>query len=550
MYLGKNSRQKRELLDGLSVVLKWLIGTPDAKDAMHYEDCINQLEKRETDLSSLMLEQTQIISSTVKTFNESILKITYDELIINENIERLNNYLNSSQSLLFSLKASQDVSAISLQILESVVNLENEINECLTSILFAKSNTIHPSIITLEKLYKELLLSNHIRTNKHLVSPLAHKNIHTILESSSLSAYVYSDKLVYILTFPLIQNDPLDLYHVYSIPIKHPNSSLHTTILPEHVYLAANPSGQTYVSTSSLETCKTYASEKQVCTGLVAYDATARPLCELQILHSISKSLPKICTTSTFEADINTFQYIENNKWLYILSGETNCVLQCTKEVTHHKIQGAGILSLQKNCKLHTGYSTLSASQDSEENITYPIIVPDIRTDDCFEEYRDIAKPDLMPIKINELPLDSLKQIKNHIDKYGEEIKKIKSTTFAQRNTTTFSWVYFTLGLIMLAYLVFKICKRCPNGLLLRRRTLNSPNRDSNGCIQIFNNCFANSSRQQRTHVAIPMSTISTSCVTEDEDEDIEPQHSQPISPVSIVPATSKRSGANAQSLF
>ncbi|XP_061721834.1 uncharacterized protein LOC133528455 [Cydia pomonella] len=284
MYLGKNSRQKRELLDGLSVVLKWLIGTPDAKDAMHYEDCINQLEKRETDLSSLMLEQTQIISSTVKTFNESILKITYDELIINENIERLNNYLNSSQSLLFSLKASQDVSAISLQILESVVNLENEINECLTSILFAKSNTIHPSIITLEKLYKELLLSNHIRTNKHLVSTVSPQNIHTILESSSLSAYVYSDKLVYILTFPLIQNDPLDLYHVYSIPIKHPNSSLHTTILPEHVYLAANPSGQTYVSTSSLETCKTYASEKQVCTGLVAYDATARPLCELQIL--------------------------------------------------------------------------------------------------------------------------------------------------------------------------------------------------------------------------------------------------------------------------
>ncbi|XP_063369303.1 uncharacterized protein LOC134657671 [Cydia amplana] len=549
MYLGKNARQKRELLDALSPILKWLIGTPDARDAKRYDDCINQLEKQDSDLSSLMLEQTQIISSTVKTFNETILKITYDEFIINENIERLNKYLNSTQSLIFSLKASQDVSTISLQILESVINLENEINDCLTSILFAKTNTIHPSIISLKKLYQELLLSNHIRTNKHLVVTVTPQNIHTILESSSLSAYVYSDKLVYILTFPLIQNDPLDLYHVYSIPIKHPNSSLHTTILPEHVYLATNPNGQTYVSTSNLDTCTTYTAEKKVCTNLIAYDATARPLCELQILHSISKSLPKICITSTFEADINTFQYIDNNKWLYILSDETNCVLQCANEVTHHKIQGAGILTLPINCKLHTGYSTLSAYRNSEENISYPIIIPDIRTDDCFEEYKNIEKPDLIPIKISELPLDSLRQIKTHIDKYGDEIKKIKSTTFTQRNTSTFSWIYFTLGIMMLAYIVYKICKRCPNGLLLRRRAPNSPNRDSNGCIQIFNNCFANSSRQQRTHVAIPMTTISTSCVTEDEDEDVEPR-CQPISPASTISTTSKRSGANAQSLF
>lgn len=539
MYLGKNTRQKRELLDGLSPVLKWLIGTPDAKDAKRYDDCINSLEKREIELSSLMLEQIQITSSTVKNFNETIFKITYDEQIINENIKRLNEYLNSTTQRIFNLQASEDVSTISLQILESVINLENEINDCLASILFAKSNTLHPSIINLKRLYEELLLSSHIRTNKHLAAPVTLENIHSILDSASLSAYVYANKLVYILEFPLIQNEPLDLYHIYSIPIQHPNSSLHTTILPEHVYLATNPNGQIYISTSDLSSCKTIATKKKICNNIVSYDSSKRPICELEILHSLSKTLPKTCTTSTFEAKINTFQSIEDNKWLYILSEETNCVLQCKNSVTHHKLQGAGILSLPQYCKFYTGYSTLTAFQTSEKNITYPIIIPDIRNDECFDELQGIETPNLIPIKINEMPLDSLQQIKHHADKYKEEIEKIRSRTFIQENRSTFTWIYLTLGVLMLSYLMYKCCKRWPNGLTFYQHR---PNNDS-GCVQIFNNCFASSShRRQRTQVAIPMTTIATS-MTDDEEED---EHRHPFPPT----PKSQRSGAHAQSLF
>lgn len=72
MYLGKNSRSKRELFDGLGSVLKCLIGTPDAKDAKKYDDCINKLEKQELDLTELLQKQIQITSLTVKNFNETI----------------------------------------------------------------------------------------------------------------------------------------------------------------------------------------------------------------------------------------------------------------------------------------------------------------------------------------------------------------------------------------------------------------------------------------------------------------------------------------------
>ncbi|GBP61033.1 Retrovirus-related Pol polyprotein from transposon 412 [Eumeta japonica] len=68
LYLGENHRVKRELIDGLSSVSKWLIGTPDAKDARYYESCIEKLEKQEVDLTSLMQKQIQITSSTNNHF--------------------------------------------------------------------------------------------------------------------------------------------------------------------------------------------------------------------------------------------------------------------------------------------------------------------------------------------------------------------------------------------------------------------------------------------------------------------------------------------------
>lgn len=534
MYLGKNSsRQKRELIDGLSSLLKYLIGTPDAKDAKHYDECIDLLEKQELDLSKLMQKQIQIISSTTKNFNGTIHKIVYDEQIINENILKLNQYLNSSEKLIFDMKVSEQISTISIQILESVTSLENEINEVLTSILFAKSNIIHPSIISLKELYQELLLSNYARSNKNLIIPVTIHNIHTILDSSTLSAYVYSDRLIYILDFPLVNNEPFTLYHIFSIPIQHHNSSLYTTILPEHKYLATNPNGQEYISTSSLKNCKKYTTGRSICTDFVVYESATRPICEQQILFSVSKSIPKTCTVSTFAAIINTFQALDNNRWLYIITNETQSVLQCNSNVTHHKLQGIGILTLKEDCKLHTGFSTLSASKRIDKNFTYPITVPDIRTEDCFEETKLMPTADLHPIPINELPLDSLNTLKHQLDKHKEEITKFQNKTFSQHHQVGLSWITIMSGIAMfltLLYLIKKYCFRRPFQLC------NQHENQRDGCVQIFNNCFDSSSRRRTTNftTAIPLTTVGTSCISEDEDD-----------------SPTQRSGAsNAQSLF
>lgn len=216
--------------------------------------------------------------------------------------------MNSTNKILFDPKLIEDISTISIQILESVMSLEQELDDILGSILFTKSGAIHPSIISSERLYKELLTSTHARSDKNLVASITPTNIHEILESATIISYIYRNKLVYVLEFPLVRYEKFDIFHLYSIPIRHPDSHIFSTILPEHTYLATSSTRQQYVTFNTYERCKTFAPGKTVCKDLPDYNYNTRPTCKMAILLSTERGLPSICETTTFSATINTLQ--------------------------------------------------------------------------------------------------------------------------------------------------------------------------------------------------------------------------------------------------
>lgn len=135
-YTDNHNRIKRELINGLSTVLKWLIGTPDAKDAQYYNQCIEMLGKQQLDHNQILTQQLQIISSTISNFNDTISRISYDEYSMNDNLQKISSYLNSTNKLIFDLKVSEQISTISIEILESVFSLEKELDEIIMSIVY------------------------------------------------------------------------------------------------------------------------------------------------------------------------------------------------------------------------------------------------------------------------------------------------------------------------------------------------------------------------------------------------------------------------------
>lgn len=206
--------------------------------------------------------------------------------------------------------------------------------------------------------------------------------------------------------------------------------------------------------------------------------------------------------------------------------------MECGEETTHGEISGAGIISLNQGCKLYTALTTLSSGNENTQNISHPIITVDLDTI-CFPEHsKQEQPPELIPIKINNIPLDSLKTLREEIKIHTKHLNKKEN--FVEKHSSKFSYISFIIGLILMIFTCLKCCKIN----IFKIFSTNSNHQHRDGCIQIFNNCFDRSQRRQQVQIPMASLNATTSCISEDEDE--------PSSPTS----NSQTLGKTAQSLF
>jgi hypothetical protein len=141
-------RRKRGLFDGASYAFKFLFGIPDANDAASYSQAINSLSHKNRETELLLKQQISVISSSISNFNQSAQNFKQSELILNENIEKFNSFAkNASNRINVLTKSAQITDHLNLLNL-LISNLNEECDVLITTILFAKQNIIHPSIIT------------------------------------------------------------------------------------------------------------------------------------------------------------------------------------------------------------------------------------------------------------------------------------------------------------------------------------------------------------------------------------------------------------------
>lgn len=84
------SRLGRGLINGVSFALNWLFGTPDADDAKYYTESINVLLNDNKQTQTLLKSQIQVITSTIKKFNNSVVSLKDTEAQMNRNILLIN----------------------------------------------------------------------------------------------------------------------------------------------------------------------------------------------------------------------------------------------------------------------------------------------------------------------------------------------------------------------------------------------------------------------------------------------------------------------------
>ncbi|XP_022836992.1 uncharacterized protein LOC111364377, partial [Spodoptera litura] len=392
-----------------------------------------------------------------------------------------------------------------LNIIESsLLTISNFLDTTLSSILFSKVNILHPSVISPLDLYNELFKhSNQINKRIDFPVTLNIQNIHSLIDVSKLSSYFYNNKVIFVLRIPLITPDKFVVYK--NIPLPTPHDESHRTfalIKPSNSYIALSDDRLHYAMLDNFDNCKMINNNYSICESITIYSSVSNPNCESKLLTEVILSLPSECISKILYGQIDIWQKLLNNKWIYVQSNKSKLTIKCNDVIHDYSIEGTGILKLTNNCIGYSKTIQLIPTNSYSFIIKSPLNINfDITSDDCCK--RDILNeslPHLSPISISKINLDSLKYATHQMDNLENELNNIEKQSHFIKYGSYYSTFTYILIVCLFLFLMYKIYRYFKN------KTSNSV-----CCIQIFNGCYNTKSTNKKSKVSnsIEMTEIS-----------------------------------------
>lgn len=297
--------------------------------------------------------------------------------------------------------------------------LTEELDNLINTILFAKKNTLHPSVITPIQLIQELM-QTYNRIPNDLVIPVAlsMENAHTIMDLVDLQVYYKNGKIIFIINIPLTKNNYYNLYHVIPLPIPHSNESqTYVYTQPNINYLAVSRNHESYASLEKFEDCKIIIKDHYLCKSNNLYNTDENAICEISFLiHPLNK-IPKTCNTRFIIGNVNIYHKLKFNQWIIVTSTERLLNILCERdksiikdmiqsdnEIEDVKTKGTALLTLKENCKGYLGNNEFIP--ESHISIEFRHVMPNIKIikDNCCTQDKlhiNHENIQLNPIKIN-----------------------------------------------------------------------------------------------------------------------------------------------------
>lgn len=490
-HLTSTRRQKRSWFDGIGSVLKTVFGTLDNDDAIYYDSVINKIIKDDKEIYRIMKNQIQVTQSAIQNFNNTIRKLNENERTLDNNFVNMKKFIDdlSSNVTIVNVRSilNQHFSTMSMM----TTDLIEEIDTIVNAILFAKQNVLHPAIITPKQIYSELMSNlNFLKQNKEFPLPLNLEDIHLLIDISSLDVFYINYKLIFLLNIPLVTPQEFELYHVFPLPVPHDvHEQTYALVQPSKRYLGITTNKHSYVQFNDVNSCKKLSNIHYICEDVNEYSSMSNPSCESQLMTKVLKNLPLECITKILYGQVEIWQKLTNNRWIYIYSKPTKLTIDCpSQDIKEHELQDTGIITLEKNCKGYANLIQITATGDITTNFTAPIINLDITKDDCCNEIKvNQTKQLLQPVKIGNIQLDDLNLASIKLHSVEEQIKRAEQNIHSiPYNTSHVSYIVYTLCGITLSYLLWRFCK-----IIKPYKHLTNQHSDNDRCccIRIFNQC-------------------------------------------------------------
>lgn len=339
----------------------------------------------------LFKQQIHVVQSTIFNFNKTVTDLNDNKLIFDENFSKLQKFMAELKSNHFNLELKQTIDEQFSLLTFMLSELENEYSTIVDSMLFSKSNSIHPLIITPNQLIAELAKTlPFLPSYSTYVLPLDQVNAYKIYDNVKVKSYFNQNRIIYVFSNRLINSQRYNLYNLIPLPILKDTHTM-LFILPSINYLALSDDKNTYTTLKSHTECKTVQKDRLICPLInPIYNVHTRSICETQLLSKINFNFNySLCDTRISSTDLEIWHKLEtSNSWLYVLPKLTDITINCSSHnLINMVLNQTGVITLDKNCKLFTSTTTLISEPINFES-AYQAIVPDfeIKLEDCCEK--------------------------------------------------------------------------------------------------------------------------------------------------------------------
>lgn len=460
-----SGREKRSAwLAGVGSLFKQVIGTMDEDDAIRYNNAIQTLNSNNIKIASILKDNIIVTSTALSRYNETLKTININEVRLNDAIINLSSTLSNLSIISDKLYIKSKMNDIYTELSSCLLTLSFKLDDLVNAMLFAKTNTLHPSVMTPKQLYNELV-DNVIKLPNYEKLPLDLDldNIHALIDILKLSCYFANNKLIFVIKVPLVHSFELDLFKAISVPIPHnidkPNS--YAMIVPSCNYIGISKDKLTYTCISNLKSCVEPVNRVYICDDVNTLSIPETPTCETDILTKIVTEIPKYCQTKLMYGQIDIWQELQGNRWIFVQSEPTKLSMQCKSDLIEWKILGTGILNIPPNCTAYCRNKQLFGRNNIDINVKN--IVSDfnlINEACCNLEKFNISKPNLLFSKLSNIDLDKLPSvINNQILSDVDKIINNPSPNLIEYSSHYPLLTYLVIILILI-FISYKLCKK------------------------------------------------------------------------------------------
>lgn len=507
-------RVKRGWFNGFGTAFKMIFGTLDSDDALYYNEAIKNMNEKENNIVSLLQQQTQIVKTTISDFNSTITNLEKSEAVFNKNLATLQNFTNFMSNNYFNIEFKQELDEHIEFLTLVATGLNNEYSTFINAILFSKTNTLHPKILTPEQYILELRTTvQYLPSSAKYPLELEPTNGPELLSLAKLNGFYVDGKLIIIISTPLITQNLFSMYNLILLPIQTLENE-HIFVLPSAKYLVMSQNKLHYSVLPNIDACNVLSNNHLMCKlDTPLYSVHGKPICAIELL--LKRTISKTCDTriSVFNNEIWHRLY-RGDQWIYVLPKETDVTLNCkSKPPIDVSLFGTGILSLTQNCKLFTSNTVLSSTNHQLESFYHQSILPkvDLVNDDCCKHLKKnkTNKIEFIPLHTVNLDKESLTIASHKLEKIDELSQKLNDSFFrkALSHTSYFSWIIIILFKFVLLYLMYRLILKCRTNCKLTKRS-NSPNCAKMINCLTFNMCKTD--RSARSTVSVELDSMAS----------------------------------------